>query len=100
MPTDDTRPDPLRLQAIRDAADAARPGDLQALWSFEADFRWLLSLALAASPATDRERLWEGLRRENEQLRTLYRECTERRLAAEPRAGEGQGEPDTTERTE
>ena len=38
-PTDDRE----RLQGMRDVAEAARPGDIAALWSSEADYRWLLS---------------------------------------------------------
>lgn len=65
-----------RLRNIRDAVDAARPGDLQALRSFEDDFRWLLLLAEARAarlnqdgsassvpPALDVERLHEAMRR-------------------------------------
>lgn len=39
--------------------------------------------AIAAVPRTPdtKETTWEGLRRENEQLRTLLRECTEARLS-------------------
>lgn len=48
-PNEEPQPDAQRLQAIRDAVDCARPGDVQALWSFEADFRWLLSLAESAA---------------------------------------------------